>query len=1525
MESKDFYEVFPTFSKDGDLAGLLKKTKIYRIVQSRDRHLLTVYLKSEYLMMKSDIIKLQKELASQLFPDGKVQFLIHESFSLSEQYSVKMLLDEYRESIEDELWDYNAIMSRMLHKSEITIENESDVYMTLEDTVVSRSYEKELIQILEKIFNERCGVPASFFVKYVEATESKALKLANLKAQQEAQEIVKRVFGASTENELPAASEDEPFMDVSQPVLSQPLDTAGDKADMKAAGEKRSKADAAQKQRKDSGKSEKRFERKSDSGNYGSSYIRSDDPDVVYGRSFDDEAMSISDIEGEFGEVTIHGKVIFYDERPIKNEKTIVFFNITDFTDTITVKLFVKNENLKQIRGDIKVGAFLKLKGMATLDRFDHELSVSSVVGIKKIPDFTTVRMDNYPLKRVELHCHTKMSDMDAVSDVKDIIKRAKKWGMPALAITDHGVVQAFTDANHAVEKGDDFKIIYGVEGYLVDDERQMVENPAGQSFMDTFVVFDLETTGLTPGKDAIIEIGAVKVSGGRIVDRFSRFVNPQRPIPFRIVELTSIDDSMVKNADIIDNILPEFFEFIGDAALVGHNVGFDVSFIRQDGLRLGIWQEHTVLDTLELARFLVPEIGRYKLDNVAKALGISLDHHHRAVDDAECTAGIFMKLVDRMKARGINDVDELNSHEYYTPELIRKMNSYHVIILAKNEIGRVNLYKLVSDSHLKYFSRHPRIPKSELSANREGLIIGSACEAGEVFKAVIDSKPREEVARIVNFYDYLEIQPVGNNDYLRREGRVDSVEDLRDLNRQIVKLGEQFSKPVCATCDVHFLDPDDEIYRRILQAGKGFEDADMQPPLYLHTTEEMLEEFAYLGAEKAEEVVITNTNYISDMVDKIPPVRPDKCAPVIENSDQTLRDICYTKAREIYGDDLPEPVEARLERELNSIISNGFAVMYIIAQKLVWKSNEDGYLVGSRGSVGSSFVAFLAGITEVNALSPHYYCQSCHYTEFDSDEVKAFSGMAGCDMPDKICPVCGQKLNKDGFDIPFETFLGFKGDKEPDIDLNFSGDYQSKAHKYTEVIFGAGCTFKAGTVGTLAEKTAYGYVKKYYEERGSVKRPCEIDRITMGCTGVRRTTGQHPGGIIVLPHGEQIYTFTPVQHPANDMTSDIVTTHFDYHSIDHNLLKLDILGHDDPTMIRMLQDLTGVDPKTIPLDDKKVMSLFQSTDALGITPDDIGGCKLGALGIPEFGTDFAMGMLLDTKPQYLSDLVRIAGLSHGTDVWLGNAETLIKNGTATISTCICTRDDIMVYLIHMGVESSEAFSIMENVRKGKVAKGGCKQWDEWKKDMTDHGVPEWYVKSCEKIQYMFPKAHAAAYVMMAWRIAWCKIYYPLAYYAAYFSIRADGFSYELMCQGRDKLEHYMEDYRRRSDKKTGEGLSPKEENQLAVMRLVQEMYARGFEFLPIELTQADAKYFKIIDGKLMPSLASIDGVGENAADSIVEAAKHGPFLSKDDFRERAGVSKTIADLMDSLKLLGDIPESNQLSLFDGFFSGSLT
>lgn len=1489
---KLFFDVFPTLKVNKEYENLFREVEVMKVTTTSLRDFIRVHICSTHLIAKRSVCKMEEMIREQLFGHTQIQVEVVETYQLSELYTPENLLREYRDSILYELQRQSMLEYNMFQNAVCTFEDTQTLCIEMTDSIVAEGKKDAIVGTIDRIFNERCQVPTKIKVLYREPQESKNKKHGEIRIQQEVDAILEQ--NASLHEEKIAQKKEK---------------TEGVKK--KESVPKQEKAPAEPK-KKEFPKRE--FQKKE----FYRSPKRSDNPDVLYGRDFEDEAIPLSDVVGEMGEITIRGKILKLETREIRNEKTIVMFAITDFTDTIMVKMFTRNEQLPEILAGIKKGAFLKIKGVTTIDKFDGELTIGSVVGIRKISDFTTTRKDTSPEKRVELHCHTKMSDMDGVSEAQALVARAHDWGHQAIAITDHGVVQAFPDANHYVErldKEDPFKIIYGVEAYLVDDLTEIAVNEQGQTLDDTFVVFDIETTGFSAAEDRIIEIGAVKITDGAIVDRFSTFVNPEVPIPFEIQQLTHITDDMVLEAPKIEEALPAFLDFVGESALVAHNAGFDVGFIEQNCVRLGRSRIFTSVDTVGLARVLLPTLSKYKLNIVAKALNISLENHHRAVDDAAATAEIYVKFIEMLKERGMTTLKEVNAFGDMNPDAIKKMPTYHAIILAKNEVGRVNLYTLVSLSHLKYFARRPRIPKSEFNKYREGLILGSACEAGEVYRALLDGKSEETIAKIVDYYDYLEIQPIGNNAFMiasEKQRNIKSEEDLKNMNRRIVQLGEKFQKPVVATCDVHFMDPDSEVYRRIIMTGKGFSDADSQPPLYLRTTEEMLEEFSYLGSKKAEEVVITNTNKIADSIERISPVRPDKCPPVIEDSDQTLRNICYDKAHSMYGEELPEIVVERLERELNSIISNGFAVMYIIAQKLVWKSNEDGYLVGSRGSVGSSFVATMAGITEVNPLSPHYYCTNCHYSDFESEEVRAFAGGCGWDMPDKVCPNCGQPLVKDGFDIPFETFLGFKGNKEPDIDLNFSGDYQSNAHKYTEVIFGEGQTYRAGTIGTLAEKTAFGFVKNYYEEHGSRKRKCEIERIVEGCTGIRRSTGQHPGGIIVLPHGENINSFTPVQHPANDMTTDIITTHFDYHSIDHNLLKLDILGHDDPTMIKMLEELveqlTGKPFKAteIPLDDPGVMQLFADTGSLGIKPSDIGGCPVGCLGIPEFGTDFVIQMVVDTKPKTLSDLIRISGLSHGTDVWLNNAQTLIQEGKATISTAICTRDDIMTYLINTGMESELSFTIMESVRKGKGLK------PEWEDAMKAAGVPDWYIWSCKKIKYMFPKAHAAAYVMMAYRIAYCKVNYPLAYYAAYFSIRASAFSYELMCQGKEKLEFYLRDYKNRSD-----SLSKKDQDTLKDMRIVQEMYARGYEFLPLDIYRAKATKFQIIDGKLMPPLSSIEGMGDKAAEAVEMAAEDGPYLSRDDFRQRTKVSKTVIDFMADLGMFGDLPETNQLSLFD--------
>ena len=1454
-----FFEVFPVLKLNKGLADLLEEAVVEKITSSQIKKRIRVYVKSCRLLTYDQIRHIEYQIENQLFENTGVCVDVVDRYELSGQYTPERLMTIYFDSFEAELRDSSDLEANIFHKAKKEFSDPNRMTLTVEDNFITAARIEGIRDRLIRIFQDRFGFFVDISIAYEEKQKSRQAEYAEETFQREVDTIVQNYAEAEA-----------------------------------AIKEKQAKIEE-QKPAKD-------FKKEN-------TYIKKKlvDPDIFYGRPFEGDEMPIAEITDEIGEVVVRGKIIQVETREIRNEKTIIMFAVTDFTDTIMAKVFTKNEFLPDLLANLKKDTFIRMKAMAVMDKFDHGVALNSVMGIKKIPDFTEKRMDLSPVKRVELHAHTTMSDMDSVADCKKMLKTAMSWGHKAMAITDHGVVQAFTDANHCVE-GTDFKPIYGVEGYLVDDLKPIVFDSENQDLDSRFVVFDIETTGFSAVNDRIIEIGAVKVDGGQIVDRYSTFVNPERPIPFEIEKLTGIHDGMVESADVIEDILPKFMEFCQDCIMVAHNAEFDMSFIRENCRRQGLERKFTVVDTLAMARSMLPDLKNYKLDTVVEAVGGSLENHHRAVEDAESTADIFVKFVARLKNMGVTDLDTLNSMSQMSGNAIKKLKTYHVIILAQNDVGRINLYRLVSWSHLDYYARRPRIPKSLLQKYREGLIIGSACEAGELYQAVLNGRPEDEIARIVNFYDYLEIQPIGNNLFMiesEKIPQIQSKEDLMEMNRKIVRLGEQFHKPVCATCDVHFLNPEDEVYRRIIMTGKGFDDADRQPPIYFRTTEEMMEEFMYLGAQKAEEVVITNTNYIADQIEKISPVRPDKCPPVIPDSDKTLRTICYDKAHALYGENLPEVVVERLERELNSIIGNGFAVMYIIAQKLVWKSVADGYLVGSRGSVGSSFAAFTAGITEVNSLPAHYLCPNCKYVDFDSDYVKSFSGRSGCDMEDRNCPVCGQPLSKEGHDIPFETFLGFKGDKEPDIDLNFSGEYQSKAHDYTEVIFGKGQTFRAGTIGTLAEKTAYGYARGYFEDHHVEKRSCELTRLASGCVGVRRTTGQHPGGIIVVPLGEEIYSFTPVQHPANDQTTRTITTHFDYHSIDHNLLKLDILGHDDPTMIRMLQDITGVDPTSIRLDDPEVLSLFHGLEALHIKPEDIGGIDLGSLGIPEFGTDFVMQMLRDTKPKAFSDLVRISGLSHGTDVWLNNAQTLIKEGKAEISTAICTRDDIMIYLINKGVESEQSFKIMESVRKGKGLT------PEWEKVMKEHDVPDWYIWSCKKIKYMFPKAHAVAYVMMGIRIAWFKIHHPLAYYAAFFTIRATAFDYELMCQGKENLEKHLKLY------KSNPNLTAKEKDTVRDMKIVQEFYARGFEFLPIDLYKSEAVKFTIVDGKLLPPFSSIDGMGGIAAEALYLAAKGEPFMSKDDIAQRAKVSRSTLDVMGELGLLGDLPESNQLSIFD--------
>lgn len=1236
------------------------------------------------------------------------------------------------------------------------------------------------------------------------------------------------------------------------------------------------------------------------------------DSSLILGRNpkIKEPIIKITDITPDEGRIALKGEISNIEAKELKSGKTLVSFDLYDGSSSMTCKSFLKPGEDVNVLPRLKNAKGIKLVGNAGYSKFSGEVelianTIIETEGVKK-----TKRQDNAEVKRVELHMHTQMSQMDAMTSATDLIKRAMSWGMKSIALTDHGVVQAFPEAHKLLGRDNpDMKVIYGVEAYLAPDKKPSVTNPRGQSIDTTYCVLDLETTGFSPVTEKITEIGIMKYKDGKVIDQFSCFVNPEKPIPARVIEVTNITDDMVRDAETIEQVFPKMLEFIKGSVLVAHNAEFDVGFLKHNARVLGYEFDFSYLDTLSLAQAVFPEFKTYKLGRIAKHLGIKVEVAHRALDDVDTTVKVFGVMLEKLKERGartLEDVDLYGSDEESKKQEYKKLRTYHAIIFAKDYVGLKNLYRLVSYSNLDYFYKKPRILKSMYKKYSEGLILGSACSEGELYQAILLGKSDEEIEAIAREYDYLEIQPIGNNDYLVRKEQVPDREYLKEINRKIIHLGEKLNKLVVATGDVHFMDPEDEIYRRILEAGQGFKDADNQAPLYLRTTEEMLQEFSYLGREKAYEVVVTNTNKIADMCERISPISPVKATPHIDGCEQTIKDITYEKAHELYGNPLPELVEKRLEKELDSIIKNGFSVMYIIAQKLVWKSNEDGYLVGSRGSVGSSVVAYMTGITEVNALPPHYRCPKCRYSDFTDYGVKN-----GFDLPDKSCPVCGEPMAKDGIDIPFETFLGFNGDKEPDIDLNFSGEYQAKAHKYTEVIFGKGTTFKAGTIGTIAEKTAFGYVKKYLDEKNLTVNKAEIIRISKGCTGIKRTSGQHPGGIIVVPKGREIFEFCPVQHPADDPDSDIITTHFDYHSIDQNLLKLDILGHDDPTVIRMLQDITGVDPKTIPMDEKKTMSIFSSTEALGVTPDQIKS-KVGTFGIPEFGTKFVRGMLLDTMPKAFTDLICISGLSHGTDVWLGNAKDLIDQGVVTsISEAVCTRDDIMVYLIKKGLPPNSAFKIMETVRKGKALKEP--KFVEYEALMREHEVPEWYIDSCKKIKYMFPKAHAAAYVMMAFRIAWFKVHIPKAYYAAYFTIRAKAFDSEFMIFGKEKVKEKMKEI-----ESMGMQAPPKDKDMYDDLELVLEMYERGIKFLSINLYKSHATQFLVEEEGLRPPINSISGMGNVAAESIYNTVQEGtPINSIEALKKRAKIGNSAIELLKKFGCLKGLPEKDQLSFFD--------
>ena len=1220
------------------------------------------------------------------------------------------------------------------------------------------------------------------------------------------------------------------------------------------------------------------------------------DTTIIIGKTISESSVPIGHNIQETNEIIYSGEVFQIEKRELKNKTVMLTFGLTDYTGSIEVKIFLSGEK-KSLEDKIKEGMWLKVRGKIELSKFTNEYELIPFdINIEKKPD----RLDTSTEKRVELHLHTRYSSMDALCSPSDVLNMAKKWGHKAVAFTDHGVLQAFPEV-YQVSRKIGIKPIYGLEAYIFDDENPVMISPPDIPIEEaTFVVVDIETTGLCFDADEIIEIGAVKMVNNKIVDRFNTFVKPTKPVPANIISLTGITNDMVKSAPPIEEALVSFMEFLGDGIFVAHNAQFDSGFIRREALKQQLQFNNKVLDTLALSRIIFSELKNHRLDTLAKKLNIKMGSHHRAVDDANTAALILKELLIRVCELGIDNLSKIN--EVYKLQKGANLSSYHATVLVKDDIGMRNLYKLVSIAHLDHFYRHPRIPKSLLSANREGLLIGSGCQAGELFQSLLHYSSQERIDNLLEFYDFLEIQPLQNNAFLIDDENVSGWKRLKELNLEIYNLGKRVNKPVVMTGDVHFVNPEDEIYRKILLNAQGFKDADKESKLYLRTTDEMLKECQYLGSDIAEEVVIKYPNMIADQIkEDIKPFPDDLHPPKIQGAEQTIVEMAYKKAKELYGDNLPDIVESRLKRELDAIVNNGFAVIYLIAHKLVAKSLEDGYLVGSRGSVGSSLVATMCGITEVNPLPAHYLCRKCKTSIFEKD----VEDIVGPDLPDKNCPNCNSPMSKEGFNIPFEVFMGFEGDKVPDIDLNFSGEYQATAHKYTEELFGKHHVFRAGTISTVAEKTAIGFVKSYLEERGLHVPNIEVTRLSKGITGVKRTTGQHPGGLIVVPKDKEVYDFTPIQHPADDKTTGVITTHFEYHSIDNQLLKLDLLGHDDPTVIKMLEEETGINAREIPLDDARTMGIFSSLEPLELDPDAL-GTTVGTLGVPEFGTRFVRQMLEDTRPTTFSQLVRISGLSHGTDVWLNNAQDLIKNNIATLSEVIATRDDIMIYLIEKGINHKTAFSIMEDVRKGKGLK------PEYEKLLSENNnIDSWFIESCKKIKYLFPKAHAVAYVVMAFRIAYFKVHYPEAFYATYFTVRADDFDAELILQGPKVIKEAISEF----EKKDKEA-SVKEKNLLTILEVANEMYLRGIQFVPIDLYKSDVKRFKLTRDGILPPISSLQGLGITAAQNIISERNKGRFTSIEDLKRRTKITKNVVQILKQNGILNDLQETDQISLF---------